>query len=329
MGEASSSMLPSLHKLTFSTDVKREREDERESGPPCHEELRYADGETINNKEGRDRVQGGSASFAKNPIPGMPLGRQLMTRDDILQIDSFTDISVDHVLAELYSEPRVASNPASKPYLEYDAFMEAEDNSIKPQYYLHDIQKRTTLVHVQNDGIFWRNMDRGETNMMPEIEERGFTNGFVWTNPSRAWAWKSDSEDRFIRIKINVDPGTQVLIDRAPVYKRKCRMDDERDSIYPDVLLGPAQFRVTKVKRYRRVDGDYTTGRAFKLDKPSDVFEYAVPRRFKKAFDPLDDEDRIYAEHRLWDSKEFVDIELELESQVKFPAVGTIKWTFE
>jgi hypothetical protein len=210
------------------------------------------------------------------------------------------------VLSELYST-RSAPPNSSEPRAN-EAFARRYDNESKPQYYLQTIERPTTLYHIQSDGVFWN--PQWDETPDPTVGETVFTNGFVWTHPSYSWAWKNEPGARTIRVRIDVPAGTQVVVDRAPVFGgKRCQFDEGRESLVPDILLGPAMFRVTAMRRYRSTESDYSDS--------DERFEYVEPLERGVAADDL-----TYARLRLGATDEFVDVFVEMMSQVRL--AGTI-----
>jgi hypothetical protein len=152
---------------------------------------------------------------------------------------------------------------------------------------------------------------------VPAVGDVCYTNGFVWTNPEKHWAWKSGNGEINMRVRIEIPVGTQVVIDRAPVYGGSdCQFDEKRSSLFPDVLLGPAEFRVMEVKRYRSTQDDYEDS-----EEPSDRFLYVEPLERG-----LPESDREYAQRRVFDNHEFADVRVAMVRQVKVPTVGSVQF---
>jgi hypothetical protein len=300
-------MLPSLHNLW--TDGKRKRE-----LLPCHDELRYEDGELVNRNRDR-RVQGRSASFSLD-ARDLPFGTSLTTIEQILALSRRTQTSWENVLQELYSDRTAPPTTPSKEQREDEAFVRRYDNLAKPQYYLLTVQRETTLYHIKPDGDFW-DLGMSVALPVPAVGDVCYTNGFVWTNPEKHWAWKSGNGEINMRVRIEIPVGTQVVIDRAPVYGGSdCQFDEKRSSLFPDVLLGPAEFRVMEVKRYRSTQDDYEDS-----EEPSDRFLYVEPLERG-----LPESDREYAQRRVFDNHEFADVRVAMVRQVKVPTVGSVQF---
>ena len=294
-------VLPPLHRLP--TNVKRGRV----TLPPCHKELRYEDGEVVN-QDRNERVQGGSAKFTKVKSNDIPFGETLTTDKQISELSRYTQTSWDTVVKELYSNRQSTSTKSpDQPKNQYpdEAFVRGYGNQERSQFYLLMVSEETTLAHIQPDGDFW-NVLESDTEY-PVVEDVCYTNGFIWTNPSTNWAWKSTSAERLIRVRVDIPATTQVIIDRAPVYGGvECQFDKSRESLFPDVLLGPAKFIVTKVVRYQSNKNRGT-------DSNEEVL-YVEPRERGHA-----NNDEEYAQLRVFDSNEFVDVRLKLVEQVTLP----------
>ena len=223
--------------------------------------------------------------------------------------------SWETVLSELYSNREELPTRPSAAQDESEAFVRRFDNQAKPQFYLHTVKHKAILYHIQPDGVFWSALF--ERTPDPIVGEVCYTNGFVWTNPNPRWAWKNKPNSRITRVQIEIPVGTQVIVDRAPVYGgSSCQLDDGRKSLFPDILLGPAEFRVIKVVRYRSTKEEYSD-----CDGPSEDFTLVDP------WEPgVPKSDVEYAQLRLYDSPEFMDVRIVLEQQVKVPDVGSIQF---
>jgi hypothetical protein len=125
------------------------------------------------------------------------------------------------------------------------------------QYYLQETQKPATVVHICDSSYGWREDDC-------PMDEGSFvyTRGFLWTNTNPNWEWKTQEDEpdvRYIRVRVDLPTGTQVVVDRAPVYGgADCEFDASgnppRLSLFPDVLLPPGKFEIVSVKRYQKGD---------------------------------------------------------------------------
>ena len=304
-------MLPSLTNLRI--DSKRKR-----AIHPCHDELRYEDGETVN-RDHNQRVQGGSSKFTRvtdcEPRKELPFGTSLMTREQVAALSSRTQTSWETVLGELYSDRASPPTTPSAAQREAEAFVRRFDNQVKPQFYLRTVERAAILSHIQPDGVFWSAM--WDETPDPVVGDVCYTNGFVWTNPNPRWAWKNRADSRIIRVRIEIPAGTQVIVDRSPVYGGlPCEFDEYRESLFPDVLLGPAEFRVTDVVRYRSTQADYAYS-----DEPRERFRYVDPRDRGVAVSDVE-----YAELRVQSSYEFMDVRAVLLRQIKVPSVGSIQF---
>ena len=325
--------LPGLSGLSCDDNKRR-----RVPPPACDKELRYKDGEAVN-VDSNARVQGGSAKFARavaDEIPIGPIGKSEIptTAEQIRRLRPFTQPSWETVLDELYSNRQSSTTPTKSPDEEEQqrqrsdnrAFVRRSGNQERPQFYLLTVSEEATLAHIQPDGDFWNLVEDNRAD--PVVGDVCFTDGFLWTNPSPRWAWKSDdNSDRLIRVRVDIPAHTQVVIDRAPVYGGSpCQFDPKRESLFPDVLLGPAEFCVTEVVRYRSdkastsrtgPDGDDDDGTTM---HESSV-RYVAPRQRGRANDELE-----YAQLRVAESDEFMDVRVRLVQQVKLPPpVGDVR----
>ena len=271
------------------------------------------------NQDKDRRVRGGSAKFTrvKDREPGHEriFSTPLETRDAIIALNKQLTNSWESVLTELYSD-RTASSPSAKQH-EGQAYVVRYDNDAKPQYYIHTLKRKATLSHIQPDGNFWSHI--WKKSSFPKYGEMCYTNGFVWTNPNPRWQWKSNDEDeRIIRVKINIPEGNQVIIDRAPVDGgTDCQLENGHYSLFPDVLLAPAEFRVTHVMRYRSKEVTYEDE-----EKSHEFLKYVKPRMVLRRNGEYNDLE--YAESMVYDSNEFIDVSVEMTRQVELPEVGSI-----
>ena len=222
-------MLPALNLP--GPPVKRPRQ----KPPPCREELAYVDGEVLNVASDR-RVQGSSSRFFPHAFGSLldePFPSTWAHLNAIIS-DLNTPPSWSVVLHELYAgrAPRFAP-PAP---VAGRAFVKANNNDSKAQYYLTTTTKEEEVVHIQTEGLLWHDEDACATE-----GDLAYTNGFLWTNASPNWTWKSTTEEgRLSRCRITLPAQTQVVIDRSPVFGGSpCQFDDSRTSVFPDVLLPP------------------------------------------------------------------------------------------
>lgn len=285
--------------------------------PPCHDEFRYEDGELIN-QDSDNRLQGASAKFTREKGDGLPIGDSLKSSEQMRGLGKYTQTSWDTVLRELYSDQK--TDPPTKPSAAQragEAFVSRYDNQAKPQFYLLTTSHDAILSHIQPDGVFWDNMRMFSDINPPKVGDMCYTNGFVWTNPSATWSWKNKSNKRMTRVRIDVSAGTQVVIDRAPVFGGVGCQFDERASLFPDVLLAPAEFTVTNVVRYRSTEEKYS-----KSDELPENFIYVSPVMRGKPKNDLE-----YAKLRVFDVLEFMDVRVTMVRQIKLPPVGSVKFT--
>lgn len=290
---------------------------ERFMPPPCHDELRYEDGELIN-QDKHNRLQGSSAKFTREKEEWLPIGESLKSSEQMRGLGKYTQTSWETVLRELYSD---RTDPPTRPSAKQragEAFVSRYDNHAKPQFYLLTTTQEAILSHIQPNGVFWEDNNGIRDIKNPKVGDVCYTNGFIWTNPSPGWSWKNKSNKRIIRVIIDVPAGTQVVIDRAPVYSGvECQFDEHRESLFPDVLLTPAEFIVTNVVRYRSTEEDYSNS-----DEPTENFIYVDPVMRGRPKNDLE-----YAKLRVFDVVEFMDVRVTMVSQIKLPSVGSVKFT--
>jgi hypothetical protein len=295
-------MLPAL---LFPTQPKNQKR----GNPPCPNELRFKRGETVNTS--KKRVRGGSSKFSKKPISIIPLdSKKDLAFWQQVSSDQRTDNSWSTVLRELYAT-RTPTKPLPAGRND-QAFVRVVDNDAKPQYYLKQLEEPAVVVHIQNDGEFWELADDLE-GKLPTVNELVYSKGFIWTSPMPNWAWKNNGE-KLIRCRIHLSEGTQVVMDRSPVYPTLCKLDenDESISIFPDVLLPAGEFKVISVTKYRSTKEVYESDD--EVDEDPSSFVKLTP--IKKGIPSNDVE---YAQHRLYDVNTFIDIELEIVRSVILP----------
>lgn len=209
----------------------------------CPEELHYEENEIINVSRD-ERQRGASCNFDKECIY-----EEGYTDIKAISMHIKTSVNFQMVLNEL-NRPAVVQEKRSKIFelREGQAFRRTSGNSHQSQYYLKTTEAPYTVTHINSGDRFW-GMDE------PSEIEQGttvYTNGFLWCNTSPNWMWTSRYEGTtLIRCRIEVPVGTQVVVDRSPAnINNMCKVDEERTSIFPDVLLPPGQFTITSVQRY-------------------------------------------------------------------------------
>lgn len=138
-----------------------------------------------------------------------------------------------------------------------DAFFVADARAV-PQYRLVTPRRANTVVHVTSGGVFWSTDNTGRRGRRLDPIRAGdacFTSGLLWTSADPLWEWRTrDDQERIVRCHITVPPGTEVAIDRAPTRgldSMHAVTADGREAPYPDVVLPPGEFRITRVTHYR------------------------------------------------------------------------------
>ena len=101
----------------------------------------------------------------------------------------------------------------------------------------------------------------------------------------------------------------------------RCQFDEDRTSLFPDVLLPPGKFEVLDVKRYKSSeDCDACDEQGAQID-PNDAAEHAPkllkPSRGRVRYEELTDEQ--YAAHMLVDVDNFVDVSLKVKRMMQLP----------
>ena len=321
MPNSSAATVAPVHQLDPSKLKGSKRP--RRPPPPCHDEIQFVDNEYINCNSDK-RLQGSSAHFDREKYKFIPLDDSLKTKDDLVDVAVASVGSMpsswDTVVAELYKKKMPTPTSPVRPPDPDEAFVVTFDNDRKPQYYLLELKKATTLFHIQDNGQFWGYAERNDPD--PTIGEKLYTKGFVWTSPDPTWVWKTAHGARRVnRVRIDVPPGTQLLMDRAPVSKdaKECQFVDGRKSITPDVLLAPAEFEVTGVVRYRPLERKDEDSK-----EEQRLFTYVKPRGRRTVDTDIADEE--YAAFHVFNCDEFMDVRVQLTRQLKLPPVESIAW---
>lgn len=305
-------MLPAI---LLPIQPKKQKRDK----PPCHEELRFDRGEVVNDNFSKytSRLQGDSSKFLKKPVPVIPLDPPFpstLAEWQKVGSNADTDNSWAKVLDELY-----ATRTPTKPLpagRDNEAIVRVYDNDAKPQYYLKRLEEPAMVVHIQADGKFWE-LDEELQGKLPTANELVYSRGFLWTSPKPDWTWKMRNDKKLIRCRIHLPKGTQVVMDRSPVYPTPCKLDEEQNniSIFPDVLLPAGEFKVISVTKYRSTKEDYDSDD--EVDEDSDSFVTLDPLKNGIPSNAVE-----YAQLRLYDVKTFIDIELQLVRSVMLPQVS-------
>ena len=301
-------MLPDLSRLAVDTGAPK-RPKRPYVPPPCPDELRYKEGEILNLNDVSTRITGGSSSFVKARDPRISYG-QVVTKMQALSM-----VKHDRVITELYRIPP-PSSPDSRPdeMVDPEAFRRAHDNTLHNQYYMHTMETDGVVSHIMTDGDFW---EPEHKTTLPKAGQLAYTKGIIWTNTDPFWTWKSKfNATRKARCRIRLPPGSQIIIDRAPVYDgTDCTFDQHRISKFPDVLLLPGVFRVLKVKLYRSNNATYPAGDSSMYYDEDEAItpEYITPSTNTMKITKEED----FAPTMLQDLNEFADIELELVEQLR------------
>jgi hypothetical protein len=290
---------------------------------PCPDELNYAKDEIINLSE-YSRKQGHSSSFSKFPIKDLPIiSSDAAAQLDALRESSEVTYSTKKVLNELYRDITTTTTtadddepprPPVRKGIFYGVFV-TSGNRWKRQYYTHTLSKDAEVVHiVRGSSSFWYRLDsidkdktaqKGDDSdddddyniIKPEdIGRSVYTDGLLWTNTSPNWTWKTPR----MRCVITIPKGTQVIVDRSPVNSERCDFDkstvaDESDqehkrrtvSFFPDVLLLPGQFRISKVTHYIKRDTSSSSSSSSNQDSTPPSPQIGVPNEGNEGNDAM------------------------------------------
>ena len=203
----------------------------------------------------------------------------------------------------------------------YEAIERTSGNYHQSQYYLQTVTKTAVVSHIVSNH-FWFIL---ETNRTLKDGARAYTAGFLWTNTNPNWTWSGiggmgGSSRRKMRCRVDVPPGTQLVVDRSPVYPNtKCQFDEDRTSVFPDVLLPPGEFEIVSVKRYQTEGGEAADSDSD--EDGDDLADRDVTRVSAVEGRPqrtvLDDEE--YAQWMLMEATEFIDVRLKVLRTMVFP----------
>ena len=297
-------MLPTLSQLPIGAPKQP-----RWPLPPCPDELQYREGEIVNGNKDR-RVQGGSSVFYRDPLSIIPLAQPFpRSWEELIPIMGHIHVlsAMEKVLKELYrTEDFDTSTPTRSD--SGKAFVRSFDNTHKSQYYLQTVTRSTVVTHIISNGLFWNIMEN-DTQLKPGM--LAYTYGLLWCNTSPNWTWKTSSEDTTARCRIELPPGTQVVVDRSPVYGGKdCQFDDNRTSLFPDVLLPPGEFEIVSVRRYQDEEAD---------PDPEADGEFELLKSDKTHSGDAVMSDKEYAARMLTNVSYFIDVNLRLVSREGVP----------
>ena len=321
-------MLPSMVPLKIGCPSGKKQKQEVRPLLPCPQELYYANNEMLN-MNSDDRVQGSSSHFFPKPLEILPLSNPLYNHNhpashevlDKFKASDKTPASTDNVLKELYRSDGFAYEDTSQSYSDL-AFRRTFNNTHLPQYYLKTTTAETTTVtHMAHDR-FWgrRELQDRKADAPINLGAPAYTHGFVWCNTYPNWTYNPRGKLKLlIRCRIYLPKGTQVVVDRSPVYGDsgpECQFDDDRTSLFPDVLLPPAEFKIVSVQRYRS-----TTSTAVEAD--GEDVTAIKPQMHKLRYDVLTDEQ--YAQHvfESYGADRLVDVCLKVTRMMQLPPQST------
>lgn len=262
----SSTRLPNLESLA-SAPLGAPKRRRYELDTIWEGDLAYGVGERLG--IGRNRVQGGSAHFTKEPMEADP------------NVDS-VERALTAVAKEEGSDERVC-----KPRTFGRKYEGVEEGFIRveraiPQYYVKELKSPATVVHILNDSLSAEDLVCPSTTKL-------FTGGVLWTNANPNWNWQAPTESNVewkIRCRILVPSGTQVIVDRHPVslvngswFPRNAAVLEQtadgkvKVAPFPDVLLTPGEFERTSIRHYRKIGEQLDI---FRLEDANVVYADAV-----------------------------------------------------
>ena len=305
---------------------------------PCPPELRYKDGEILN-VDSDARIRGASSEFRSTPLPIIPLdGKGPSTQDELIKFVSASGVKneVWNVLRELYRKVGPVTEqslPVPEPGKAYASSYDGNKyRKYRTQYYTQTLNADATVVHMVSGGEFWNEAQSGDPHGPGKLRtchkgRPAYTTGMLWCNTSPNWQWKT-SGDTAIRCRIHLPAGTQVIVDRSPVFGSVNYCDPEgRKSQFPDVLLLPGEFEITDVKRYKK--DDYASDD----DKEDDVAqkEKIQPRPVagQKYVPGTEMTDEVYASRMLNRAVDnFLDVRLKVTRMMRVPDEKTSDFAF-
>ena len=271
-------------------------------------------------------MQGSSATFSNEQIRGIPLGLECGVPTYRTQLHQFlstvlnnTSDSFETVFREMYQlyvhkcdrEVKLALLATAN---EEKAYVVGRRENVIPQYKLKTVTQSTRLVHIITSESFGHTKEGTEDVDFPSAGSKWYTNGMIWTNTNPQWEWSGRGQicsgERMFRCRIDVPADTQVVLDLSPVKRRECELVNGRTSVFPDVLLPPAEFAVQKVTRYmQEVDDE---------ENMDGVVYVSPPKKMDES------EDFAYARRVLSSTREFVDVELSLTKSMILPVPEAI-----
>ena len=292
---------------------------------PCPPELRYEDGEILNMERSR-RIMGSSSDFRSTPLEIIPLdGEGPSTEQELLKIMGGRDVrtSVQDVLRELYHKVGPTSEQSRLVRKEGNAYVSTYDgNDHKPQYYTQTLNADATVVHVVNGKEFWNERDPDAPGKLRTCHKGkyAYTTGMLWCNTSPNWEWKTDG-DTAIRCRIHLPAGTQVIVDRSPVFGglSPCEFGDGRKSQFPDVLLLPGEFEITDVKRYKTKDYESDDDEEDNLAQKEEDEIQPTPDDGQRYVPGTEMTDEVYALRMLRVVENFLDVRLKVTRMMRVP----------
>ena len=253
---------------------------------------------------------GASSSFREVASPSIPLDTPVRSWEELQPIIGALGVmtSMDSVLRELYRKPPLSERPTKR---DEWALRFSYGNTHKPQYYFHTLEAPATVVHIITGGEFWctGRSDIGKLKSC-HVHSSAYTNGMLWCSTNPNWTWKTGTDDTIIRCSILLPKGTQVVIDRSPVYGTLGRcLDGESLSLFPDVLLLPGEFRIDGVKRYKTEDFESDDDEDFECEEDKGEI-LGVSETTPSRTTPLNDRD--FAQLMLESVNNFIDVRLKV-----------------
>ena len=153
----------------------------------------------------------------------------------------------------------------------------------------------------------------------------------LWCNTSPNWQWKT-SGDTAIRCRIHLPAGTQVIVDRSPVFGslNKCEFGDPegRRSEFPDILLLPGKFEITDVKRYKKDDFASDDDEEADVGQKEEDEIQPTPDDGQEYVPGTEMSDEVYASRMLRAVDNFLDVRLKVMRMVRVPDEKTSDFAF-
>lgn len=316
--------LPPLHGLSISMDTGPSRK-RRASMLPCNDVVFYNDDERLIQRCGNTdnhRVWGPDAVFERpgEPEEKVALFRRGLTVEGAKALHTSTP-DMKGVLQVLYENPKWFKGQEQGAVTDPDLSYKWADSSKTRQFEVRVLETETVVTHIL-DYHFWR---RDAT--LPVRGDEAWTRGWLYCNASPNWMYKAeggngDNEPEIvIRCTVKLPAKSKVILDKAPFYSAHCLTDSGKLSIFPDVIIPPAAFRVDTVTHYCREEPGASPPSGWNVIKP---FDYDEAKAKRKARGNAGHESHIYdnkeyAARILEGVSKFVHVQMSVTDMLEMP----------